>query len=333
MSEQPEDVEPTPEPPIESRSVASPSPLIGRVVDLIAEAEQALAALLAHGQAADKKPTPDASSRTDAEGPDARTSTTELIHDYRVALRRLRSVLRPLELGYGKRKMRAFADALRTAAATTGDLRDEEVLRETLDDIDKKGLDPRRLTALRSWKAGRERRERGQRARVIRAIRDDSELDAGVRVTLTDIRKRLLTPRADAPDDRSLAAEALRRAFAKVHARLALAKAGEPESMHRLRIAIKQLRYTVELVRLDSPLDLGPVETMAVKLQKQLGKLHDLDEALIRMERARGLEPAARRSVLDELAHARHKHAARCERDTHGPLKKLLAVVVAANDG
>jgi hypothetical protein len=90
---------------------------------------------------------------------------------------------------------------------------------------------------------------------------------------------------------------------------------------------MKQLRYTVELVRVDSPLDLGPSEAVAVKLQKQLGKLHDLDEALIRMERARGLEPVARRAVLDELAHARQKLAARCDREIHGPLRKLLVDV------
>jgi CHAD domain-containing protein len=100
--------------------------------------------------------------------------------------------------------------------------------------------------------------------------------------------------------------------------------------MHRLRIAIKQLRYTVELAQPDSPLDLEPAEKMAVKLQKQLGKLHDLDEALIRMERARGLEPHARHSVLAQLTRARQKLAARCDREIHGPLKKLLAEVNAA---
>jgi hypothetical protein len=56
----------------------------------------------------------------------------EAVHDFRVALRRLRTLLRPARWIYGKKRVRRIADGLRAFAATTGELRDQEVLRETL---------------------------------------------------------------------------------------------------------------------------------------------------------------------------------------------------------
>src|SRR6185369_10590775 len=56
----------------------------------------------------------------------------EAIHDYRVALRRLRTALRPARKAYGKKRLRRSEDELRAHARAAGLVRDEEVLHETL---------------------------------------------------------------------------------------------------------------------------------------------------------------------------------------------------------
>src|SRR4051794_38610615 len=73
-----------------------------------------------------------ASLRVEALEPRSEAADPEAIHDFRVAIRRLRSVLRPVRPVYGRRRMRALAEGLKRVADATGTLRDEEVLRETL---------------------------------------------------------------------------------------------------------------------------------------------------------------------------------------------------------
>jgi CHAD domain-containing protein len=59
----------------------------------------------------------------------------EAVHDMRVLLRRLRSLLKPARKVYGARHTDAVRAALKAVADATGELRDEEVLEQTLGDI------------------------------------------------------------------------------------------------------------------------------------------------------------------------------------------------------
>lgn len=285
---------------------APASELVQRILERIGVAEAALAKLLG-----------------DPGHPVAAEEELEIVHDYRVALRRLRSNVRILGPAYGRRKMRRSADALRDAASLTGDLRDEEVLRETLAELE---LAAPARAALDRWMVGRARRERGSRARVVRAIRGASEgQEAELPATLEALRLRLLAAPKRPVSDEELAWTGLDETFAAVSKRCETARGGDSDAMHRLRIAFKRLRYTSEIVR-----DLLPpagwesrAESISAKLQKHLGKLHDLDEALIRMDRARGLEPRARAAVLGELRKDRDKTAARCVRELDAAAKEL----------
>jgi CHAD domain-containing protein len=257
-----------------------------RALQRVAEAEKALSTLL---------------------DPDEHADQAELIHDYRVALRRLRSVLKPVGLAFGKKKARALADELREIANVTGDLRDEEVLRETLAGLD---LEAPTTEALGRWMAGRTRREAGLRARVTRQIRAHADEARGLRDVLARARKLLTAPPKHtlAPD--ALADAAVEATLTAIEERTAAASPNDVDSMHRLRIGYKRLRYTLELVEGLFDFDAAGGAKLAAKQQKLLGKLHDLDEAIVRIGRARGLHHAARERVLAALKKARNK----CER-------------------
>lgn len=244
----------------------------------------------------------------------------ELIHDYRVSLRRLRSVLRILGPAYGKKRMERHVDVIRNAGGLTGDLRDEEVLRESLTEL--RVGDTQRVP-LTAWMSGRERRERGQRTRIVRVIKESKkgneqhEEAAELLATLTDLHERLEAKPKKAVPDQQLALRGLRKAYDKVMGRsegdLKVLMQNK-EASHSLRIAAKQLRYTTEFTTgILTPAGWEQdTEAIATKLQKHLGKLHDLDEAAIRMGRARGLEVGARTGVLEAIAKQRAKVASRC---------------------
>jgi len=265
--------------------VSQTNALATRGLARVAAAEAALAALLA-------EPAEDGSDGG------------ELIHDYRVALRRLRSVLRPLGFAFGKRKTKALADQLREIANLTGELRDEEVLRETLADLD---LEAATRAAVNDWMVGRTRREKGLRARVLRQMRGNTDAPKGIREVLRRIVTLLTAQPKHMLADASIADAATKETRHTIDKRTDAASPSDVESMHRLRIAYKRMRYTLELVDGFVDFEAAPAEKLATKLQKHLGKLHDLDEALLRMSRARGLPSAARERVLHVLKKTRSK--------------------------
>jgi CHAD domain-containing protein len=272
------------------------APVRARVVALIDEAAAArgrLAALHASG------------------GEDA-----EAIHDFRVALRRLRSALRPLGLAWGKKKTTALAERLRNVADLTGELRDEEVLRETLEDLE---IDAETRTDLARWQVGRARRERGMRGRVSNAILGSEDLDA----VLADIRERIDGPAKHDLDPQRLAAEAIGRAVAKVKDRANRSDSHDKLLMHKLRIAAKQLRYTAELFEGLTALDTARITKAGAKLQKRLGTLHDLDEAKLRMGRAYGLARPSREKVIESVERERERVRKKCEDEIPHELKVI----------
>ncbi|MBL8742206.1 MAG: CHAD domain-containing protein, partial [Myxococcales bacterium] len=262
--------------------VAPPrNPIADRVLERVAEAEVALATLLDPGENAD---------------------TAELIHDYRVALRRLRSVLKPIGLCYGKKKARALADELREIANDTGELRDEEVLRETLAELE---LDGGAKEALGRWMLGRTRREAGLRARVTRHVRARADMPGGIRDVLERTRLLLSGPPKHELAPTALSIAAVEATLDTVIERTQAARPEDVDAMHRLRIGYKRLRYTLELVAGFFDFDAASGAKLAAKQQKLLGRLHDLDEAIVRIGRARGLPHASRERVLAALKKAR----------------------------
>jgi CHAD domain-containing protein len=221
----------------------------------------------------------------------------EAIHDLRVAIRRLRTLLKMSRRLYG----RWHADVVRRAYAdvqrATGDLRDEEVLEETLGDV---SGDPSFATWLRS----RRTRERRLRRAVVTRL-EHGDLD---RASL--LLKALLVFPVPPKRDVALAHFARRvvdRARRGVEEKRDVA-VHDATGLHNLRIAYKELRYSIELLADALPIDQRAMLEPATVFQKRLGELHDVDVAMGVVRHATKLPGEARAGALTALETLREKH-------------------------
>lgn len=271
---------------------------------------------------------------------------TEAVHDFRVAIRRLRTVLRVMRRPFGPKRIRRASAELKRFADATGRLRDEEVLAETLSDLD---VASTTRQALGEWVGRRKRQERVLRAAVVHLLeRDGDVLDAILEQLGRALEHR---PPEGAVTLHGLAEHAVGGARAAVLAAAAAEPADatgegatgiaarsyrsriDPDdvtAMHDLRIRYKRLRYTAELFAeaLGAPADgegdgaaLSRRAKGAAKLQKRLGEVHDLDVAQVRMSRAWGLATEHRLAVLEALRAARVRAAERAVRDLAADLE------------
>ncbi len=253
--------------------------------------------------------------RTTAEGR-ALTDDAEAIHDLRVALRRLRSTLRPVRALYGKHALDALEAKLAHALDTTSELRDEEVLRETLATL-LVGTPAR--ARLESWMIGRARRERGLRNRTLALLRTAIGEHDGVLAGVTAFDRRIERGARRHVPAGPFIASAIDDAVDVVDERAASASGGDALAMHRVRIACKRLRYTAALLGgatakregsfVPAHRALAVIEKASTRIQKRLGTLHDLDVGLVRLGRAWGLDPRVRGEVIAALGEARAREA------------------------
>lgn len=265
-------------------------------------------------------------------------SDAEAVHDFRVALRRLRTALQPSRDIYGKKRLRAISEGLKRFADVTSALRDEEVLRETLLSLE---LPIEYKGVLTAWVARRAKQERTRRSDVVKFLRENAEPKGSAasakgakgakgaksakgaepaadgEPTLEECLARL-EKRLDAPknDEKAvdLAQEAIDRAREKIREQ-SDAPADDSAAMHALRIRFKRLRYMAELFTPTLGDEGARIAKEASRLQTKLGDLHDLDEALIRMGRAWGLPAEVRSAVVEALRAARAHMAKKCEKD------------------
>ena len=224
-------------------------------------------------------------------------SDDEAIHDMRVALRRLRVVLKLSRPIFGRFHVDAIRGALTRVHRASGALRDEEVLEETLKSL---GVESPELDA---WIARRARREKTLRALVDRRLRAG---DLRRPLRLLDALVALPVPPKRRKDARELARRALLRARRDVDDQRD-ASPDDIVALHELRIAFKRLRYTAEIFHDVLSLDLAALAEPAARFQKRLGTIHDLDVAQTVIARARNLHVRLREEVLAAIAHERAK--------------------------
>jgi CHAD domain-containing protein len=230
------------------------------------------------------------------------SSDDEAIHDLRVAIRRLRTMLKLVRPVYGRFHAdvvrRAFTDVQRA----TGDLRDEEVLEETLDLAAAHGHVAHDAT-YDAWRRARRARERRLRRAVV------AHLHTGELTRARALLKALITLPVKPKRDRDLPKFA-RKSVVSARARIEKkrdARVEDAEALHDLRIAYKELRYTAELLHDAIPADLGALAEPAARFQKRLGEIHDVDVALATANRARSLAPQTRAGLLASLDALRAK--------------------------
>jgi CHAD domain-containing protein len=192
-----------------------------------------------------------------------RRDDPEGLHDFRVAIRRLRTCLGVHRAWLGGAVRRKDRRRLRKLARITGAARDRDVLAATVEHEDA----PRDLVERLAQRAAsrREAARRLVRAKLPKARRA--------------LRRRLARAAEGGPPFR----EAVRQAVAALGAELeeALARADDDASLHRARIAAKRLRYTLEALGGEGR---AALEALAA-LQDLLGRVRDLGFAVARLAR------------------------------------------------
>jgi CHAD domain-containing protein len=225
-------------------------------------------------------------------------SDDEAVHDLRVAIRRMRTVLEIARPVLG----RFFSDQVRLAFRdvhrATGALRDEEVILKIATHL--KVAHPDMLR----WLEVRGRRERRLRRGLIRRVQK-GELESG-HLLLAALLAFPTKPSRDVPLAR-FARRAVQASLRGVHRR----RDAHPDdviALHQLRIAYKRLRYAVETFGPALPADLEVLAQPAASFQARLGDIHDVDMTVACVRRARALSPDARSVALEALARERAEH-------------------------
>lgn len=262
----------------------------------------------------------------------------EAVHDFRVALRRSRTVLRVAQNIWNTKQTTRLERELRYYARTTGLLRDDEVLQGTLG-----SMKPTDALAeeTRVWLDKRSRKSRSTRRAVLRIVREGPKLGEAVStrgkpvrplaVVLDKLDQLLATEPSTNLSAIELAAVSIGNALDEVR-RAASASVHDAPAMHTLRIREKRLRYTVELF----PKELGEegerLLNHATRMQKRLGDLHDLDDAIGTVTRARGISRPTRYATLTALHAARAACAAKVEPQLNEARQLDLTIALSCNE-
>ncbi len=207
-------------------------------------------------------------------------SNAEDLHDMRVAARRMRAAWRVFDEAFAPGTTRKLRRRLRGLSDRLGAVRDLDVLiehlesyRQGLDEDDRPGLEP----LLSLWQRQRE----AARKQLIEEL--DSERYAGL---LTDMAEFLEAGANEAATvvSPTLPHRVRDRAPSQVWAAYEAVRAYEPvlpwadiETLHRLRIATKWLRYDLEFFGEAMGPDAERLMDRVVALQDALGLLHDAD--------------------------------------------------------
>lgn len=225
----------------------------------------------------------------------------EALHDFRVALRRLRSVLRayrgPLA-GALKKRHRA---GLRDLARGTGEGRDAEVAlawvtaqRDRLEEGQQAGLD---------WFAAQLEKRKGagydQAQRHLGEVFEPLAEELQQRLGVYTRQVRLDHGGGGEESFGDLVAAEARRDLARLEELLAgLAAPDDSARGHRARIAVKRLRYLLEPLERELP-SVQPIVGTLKRLQDVLGELNDAH--VLEDELTTAVEAAARHRALSLL--------------------------------
>jgi len=222
----------------------------------------------------------------------SRQSDPEAIHDLRVTIRKLRTLLRLARPVFGRHHTDTIRAIYTQAGRASGALRDEEVFLELLEkaaDAVAEGL----AAELEELRERRGRREQELRAAALRSLETDDI--ARARTMLSALLALPVRPKKDR-DLARFGRAAVLEAMGGVDDHRD-AKGNDVAGLHDLRIAYKRLRYTLEFFGPILPPDLTAAHDAAVRFQKRLGDLHDLDMALVHVDEEKALSDGLREAL------------------------------------
>jgi CHAD domain-containing protein len=225
----------------------------------------------------------------------------EAVHDFRVALRRLRSRLQAFRPILGDAISKRSEQRLRRLLRIAGPARDLQVGRELLLEI---AGTRQSLVAVEARRvAGRfQREEFGARRRLVRAVVRDLSADAA---RLAEELQPVLAGAMD-PSLAAAMASLLKRRLRKVRSTMGkLVRGSRMESYHAARIAVKRLRYLLEAFDGTSRLAATAVLRLTA-LQDALGRLND-ELVLARRVTEERAKVVLRRRLQRRVAAARRR--------------------------
>ncbi len=255
--------------------------------------------------------------------PGAQLGDPQLLHQARVASRRLREALPLVTRGSRGRKLER---TVRRLTRALGPVRELDVALETLETLTAGGETPRvAITKLRQ--AVREERQRLYVEMCNRVGRVD----------LDKLRHRAAAASKSHSggrmrDPKRIAGARLRAAHRAVRLREAIENAAGiylPDRLHEVRIAVKKLRYAMEVSReLSGSRGEARIGTLR-QAQDLLGRMHDHEVLIARVRGVQGSSQAPNLRVSGDLDRLVRQLETEC-RQIHGQYmalrKKLLAV-------
>jgi len=204
-------------------------------------------------------------------------SDPEALHDFRVAIRRLRSLLRAYRPQLGSSVRKKDRARLRKIQRTTGGGREADVALEWLTK-QQRDLAPECLTGL-NWLSAKLLARRRVCAQAL-----DDEVRQAFKRTAEKLEERLAIMRTE----QNLLADRPHATFARTLANLTeahatdllvqlgqIARMDDAEALHKARIMSKRLRYLLEPLRAQVA-EAQPVVKKTKRLQELLGDLNDI---------------------------------------------------------
>jgi CHAD domain-containing protein len=194
------------------------------------------------------------------------------VHQARVASRRLREAVPVAGAAAKRRKVRRLETRLRRITRLLGPIREHDVAIEMIEALDRSGASAELFDAVAQTLA----RERAARLALF-AHRIDHARARRLIARLEKFASGLSDP-DKSPEWRELLAD---RIEARAHAlQTAVADAGAlfaPERLHAVRVAVKKLRYALELASETRSAPAGALVRQLRETQELLGYLHDRD--------------------------------------------------------
>jgi CHAD domain-containing protein len=207
--------------------------------------------------------------------PAALVGDVEGIHDMRVSVKRLRESMRLFRKLLPTNRSQRIFPLVELLNDTLGEVRERDVLCRDAEELGREITDDGGLlgTGIAAW-----RRERETAFAHLLSVWSSMTAE-GLFNALDEVARRTgkRGRRANQLYVERFAYEAIRRAMERVDDRLCAAlESDTPAPLHRLRIAVKRLRYAMEPFRRSLPLLAAPYETIS-NAQEVLGLAHDLD--------------------------------------------------------
>ncbi len=201
----------------------------------------------------------------------------EAIHDMRVALRRMQAALRMFQACYPPKRLQRYRRRLRKLLKILGAERDQDIMIATLSSHADAAPTPVKEALVRMV-AHRRTSKQHRRAQSLRLLNKLQQVDLAKNLS-SFIKGARVFQRGNAQPHLAPELAAIRQKAITVwndHREHVLGR-DDPETLHRMRIAVKRLRYTLELCRLEDGYDYQGCLDRLVEMQRVLGDLHDAD--------------------------------------------------------